>query len=56
MAVSISAAPEDATAVSAPTGLVSQPRAQKKRRIMPPLTSFQAIKVAHALPAVELLC
>ncbi|KAF5773122.1 hypothetical protein HanXRQr2_Chr13g0585151 [Helianthus annuus] len=51
VAVSISLAPEGTTAVSAPTSLVSPPRAQKKRRIMPPLTSFQVIKAAHALPA-----
>ncbi|KAJ0709012.1 hypothetical protein HanRHA438_Chr09g0420031 [Helianthus annuus] len=51
MAVSISAVPEGVTAFSAPISLVSPPRAQKERRIMPPLTSFQAIKAAHALPA-----
>ncbi|MFS7975375.1 hypothetical protein Hanom_Chr10g00879851 [Helianthus anomalus] len=51
VAVSISVAPEGATAFSAPTSVVSPPRAQKKRRILPPLTSFPAIKAAHALPA-----
>ncbi|MFS7968285.1 hypothetical protein Hanom_Chr09g00795661 [Helianthus anomalus] len=40
-----------ATAVSAPTSVVSPPRAKRKRRILPPLTSFQATKAAHALPA-----
>ncbi|KAJ0743358.1 hypothetical protein HanPI659440_Chr10g0374891 [Helianthus annuus] len=52
VAVSISLASGGAV-VTAPTILVSPPRAQKKRRIMPHLTSFQAIKAAHALPAGE---
>ncbi|MFS7900580.1 hypothetical protein Hanom_Chr00s123548g01812641 [Helianthus anomalus] len=51
VAISIFIALEGATAVSAPTEVVTPPPAQKKRRILPPLTSFQAIKVAHALPA-----
>ncbi|MFS7918114.1 hypothetical protein Hanom_Chr03g00197061 [Helianthus anomalus] len=46
-------APEGTTAAAAPTSLVSPPRVQKKCRIMTPLTSFQAIKVAHTLPACE---
>ncbi|KAJ0699443.1 hypothetical protein HanRHA438_Chr10g0440291 [Helianthus annuus] len=50
VAVSIFVAPGGAV-VTARTILVSPPRAQKKRRIMPHLTSFQAIKAAHALPA-----
>ncbi|MFS7945188.1 hypothetical protein Hanom_Chr06g00521221 [Helianthus anomalus] len=49
--VSISVTPEGATVVSAPTSVVSPPRTHKKRRILPPLTSFQAIKASHALPA-----
>ncbi|MFS7920496.1 hypothetical protein Hanom_Chr03g00225571 [Helianthus anomalus] len=48
--VSISAAP-GSVVTSASTSLVSPQRALKKRRMMPPLTAFQAIKVAHALPA-----
>ncbi|MFS7961149.1 hypothetical protein Hanom_Chr08g00711411 [Helianthus anomalus] len=51
VAVSISAALEGATVTSAPTSLVSPKHAPKRRRMMPPLTAFQAIKGAHALPA-----
>ncbi|KAF5809720.1 hypothetical protein HanRHA438_Chr04g0170831 [Helianthus annuus] len=49
-AVRIFAAPEGATVTYAPTGLVSPKQAPKRRRMMPPLTAFQAIKAAHALP------
>ncbi|KAJ0497085.1 hypothetical protein HanHA89_Chr13g0507491 [Helianthus annuus] len=51
MAVSISAAPEGVAGTSAPTSLVSPQHAPKRRKMMPPLTAFQAIKAAHALPA-----
>ncbi|KAJ0663112.1 hypothetical protein HanLR1_Chr13g0477651 [Helianthus annuus] len=51
MAVSISAAPEVVAGTSAPTSLVSPQHAPKRRKMMPPLTAFQAIKAAHALPA-----
>ncbi|MFS8007772.1 hypothetical protein Hanom_Chr14g01264971 [Helianthus anomalus] len=50
VAVSISVAPEGATTVSAPADVASPPRAQKKHTILPLLTSFQAIKAAHAIP------
>ncbi|MFS7889768.1 hypothetical protein Hanom_Chr00s000005g01610941 [Helianthus anomalus] len=53
-AVSISVAPKGATVVFAPVEVVSPPLAQKKRRILPPLTSFQAIKASHALSAGSL--
>ncbi|KAJ0848489.1 hypothetical protein HanPSC8_Chr13g0558081 [Helianthus annuus] len=55
MAVSISAAPEGVAGTSAPTSLVSPQHAPKRRKMMPPLTAFQAIKAAHALPAALLL-
>ncbi|MFS7935020.1 hypothetical protein Hanom_Chr05g00398471 [Helianthus anomalus] len=51
VAVSISVVLEGATAVSAPTSVVSPPRAQKKHMILPSLNSFQAIEATHALPA-----
>ncbi|MFS7903722.1 hypothetical protein Hanom_Chr01g00027361 [Helianthus anomalus] len=38
---------------SAAAELVSPTRALKKRRVVPPLTAFQAIQAAHALPTVE---
>ncbi|KAJ0636146.1 hypothetical protein HanOQP8_Chr17g0658621 [Helianthus annuus] len=41
VAVSIYAAPEGATAVSAPTGLVSPQPVPKKRMMMPPLSAFK---------------
>ncbi|MFS7922277.1 hypothetical protein Hanom_Chr03g00247211 [Helianthus anomalus] len=43
--------PSGGVAVSSTTTeLVSPTRLQKKRRIVPPLTAFQAIQTAHALP------
>ncbi|MFS7978533.1 hypothetical protein Hanom_Chr10g00916581 [Helianthus anomalus] len=50
VAISVSVPPGGATLTSDACDLVSPPRAQKKRRVVPPLTSFQAIHAAHALP------
>ncbi|KAJ0801987.1 hypothetical protein HanPI659440_Chr03g0124151 [Helianthus annuus] len=50
VAVSNYVAPGGAAVTSATASLVSPPRVQKKRRILPPLTSFQAIQAAHVLP------
>ncbi|MFS7921711.1 hypothetical protein Hanom_Chr03g00240121 [Helianthus anomalus] len=49
--VNISAAPEGAAVTSTPTSLVSPQHAPKWRRMMPPLTAFQATKATHTLHA-----
>ncbi|MFS7925879.1 hypothetical protein Hanom_Chr04g00290381 [Helianthus anomalus] len=50
VAVSVSVRPGGAAVTFAAADLVSPPRAQKKCRVVPPLTAFQAIQAAHALP------
>ncbi|MFS8003555.1 hypothetical protein Hanom_Chr13g01215341 [Helianthus anomalus] len=49
VAVSVSVPSGSAAVTSIAADLVSPPRAQKKRRVVPPLTAFQAIQAAHAV-------
>ncbi|MFS7951106.1 hypothetical protein Hanom_Chr07g00591031 [Helianthus anomalus] len=50
VAVGVSVPAGGVTITSAAAELVSPTRTLKKRRIVPPLTAFQAIQTAHALP------
>ncbi|KAF5804791.1 hypothetical protein HanRHA438_Chr05g0211161 [Helianthus annuus] len=55
MAASISATPEGVAVTSALAILVSPTHAPKRRRMMPPLTTFQGTKAAQALMLVSLV-